>query len=284
MTKKSTFRQYIVMTIGICLIAISAEFFLIPNEIAAGGITGLCVVLNSFIPTVSVEVFSLIINVFLIVGGFKIIGGDFGLKTIYASLGLSGLMWVIQNTVHPGPITGDLMLTAIIAPCLTGTGLALVFSQNASSGGTDIIAKILNKYAKIDIGKCMLIIDAIVTILGAVRFGLDKAMYAIIIIALNGTLIDKVINGFSNCKQIMILSNKSDTISKYIMKDLDRGCTVIAGKGAYSGISTDILYCVLSRKQFMALKSYIKEIDSKAFITVTETHEVFGQGFGSMSV
>ncbi|MEW8955939.1 YitT family protein [Clostridium sp.] len=282
MKRNKTLKEFSIMTLGMFLVAISAEFFLIPNNIVSGGITGLCIVVNNYIPIISVEALSIIINIVLFIVGFIFIGGEFGGKTIYAALGLSGMMWVMKNFLNPVAITSDLMLTAIFAPVLTGTGLALVFSQNASTGGTDIIAKIVNKYIKLDIGKCMLIIDAIVTIMGAITFGFEKAMYAIIIVFLNGTIIDKVINGFNICKQIMILSHSNDKIRDYIMNEINRGCTVVPGRGAYSGVETDILYSVLSRKQFIQLKAFIKDIDPSAFIIVVDAHEVLGQGFGSI--
>lgn len=279
MKSKISMKEFGIMTLGMLLIAISAEYFLIPNNVAAGGITGFCVVLNHYIPLMSIEAYTFVFNILLFIVGFIFIGGNFGLKTIYAALGLTGMMWCMKNFLHPVAVTHDLMLNAVFAPLLTGTGLALVFNQGASTGGTDIIAKILNKYAKIDIGKCMLFIDAMVVIAGGVTFGWDKAMYAIITVFLNGTIIDKVIQGFKSCKQVFIMTKKEDEIKDYIIKDLNRGCTIFTGTGAYTGSESSVLYTVLSRKQFIKLKSFIKAKDEEAFITVNEAHEVLGQGF-----
>lgn len=279
MKKKNTLKEYSIMTLGMILIAISVEFFVIPNDLASGGITGFCVVLNHYVPIISVEVFTFIFNIILFIVGFIFIGGSFGVKTIYAALGLSGLMWLIKNTINPQLITNDLMLSSIFSSALTGSGLALIFSQGASSGGTDIIAKILNKYLRLDIGKSMQVVDFVVVILGAITFGWEKGMYSLIIVFMNGFIIDKVLAGFNNCKQIMIMSEKNEFIKDFIMNDLKRGCTIISAKGAYSDTETDILYCVANRKQFLDLKTFIKENDPRAFIIVNEAHEVMGEGF-----
>lgn len=282
MKNKNVIKEFLIMTLGMILIAFSAEYFLIPNSIAAGGLTGFCVVFNHYIPVLSIEAYTFVFNIVLFIVGFIFIGRNFGAKTIYAALGLTGIMWCMKNFLHPVAITHDLMLNSIIAPVLTGTGLALVFSQGASSGGTDIIAKILNKYVKLDIGKCMLCIDGMVVIAGGLTFGWDKGMYAIITVFLNGTIIDKVIEGFKSCKQVFIMSKNEEEIKNYIINDLKRGCTIFTGKGAYTGSESSIIYSVLSRKQFIKLKAFIKAKDEGAFITVNEAHEVLGEGFADI--
>lgn len=280
MNKK--FKEYIIMTLGMLMVAISVEFFVIPNNMASGGITGFSVVVNNYIPALSVEALTFIFNIILFIIGFIFIGGSFGVKTLYGALGISALMWIIKTVFNPQAITNDLMINAIFASALTGTGLALVFSQDASTGGTDIIAKILNKYLKLDMGKSMQVVDMIVVVLGGLTFGWEKGMYSLVIVFMNGFIIDKVIAGFNNCKEMLIMSSKNDEIKTFIMNDVNRGCTIIPAKGAYSGQETDMIYCVVNRKQFLDIKKFIKEIDSDAFITVSEAHEVLGKGFDSL--
>ncbi|WP_055666551.1 YitT family protein [Desnuesiella massiliensis] len=276
---KKAIKEYLYITLGMCMIIISAEYFIIPNNIAGGGVTGLSVILHYYFPAISVEIFYFLLNIILFIIGFIFIGKSFGVKTLYAAFGLSGGMWLVKNMLNPTAITKDLILAVIFGSLLTGSGLAIVFNQNASTGGTDIIAKILNKYISFDMGKAMFSVDIIVTILCGITFGWEVGMYALLFVMLIGLIIDRVIEGFNVCKQVMIMSAKNEDIRRFIMEDLDRGCTIFNGKGGYSGEETYVLYSVLSRKEFIRLKHYLKEVDPKAFITVNEVHEVLGEGF-----
>lgn len=276
---KKAIKEYLYITLGMCMIIISAEYFIIPNNIAGGGVTGLSVILHYYFPAISVEIFYFLLNIILFIIGFIFIGKSFGVKTLYAAFGLSGGMWLVKNMLNPTAITKDLILAVIFGSLLTGSGLAIVFNQNASTGGTDIIAKILNKYISFDMGKAMFSVDIIVTIMCGITFGWEVGMYALLFVMLIGLIIDRVIEGFNVCKQVMIMSAKNEDIRRFIMEDLDRGCTIFNGKGGYSGEETYVLYSVLSRKEFIRLKHYLKEVDPKAFITVNEVHEVLGEGF-----
>lgn len=279
---KKVFKEYAFITLGILLVAIAVEYFFIPNKIAEGGVTGLSIVLHHYIPSISIELLSLILNIILFIVGFLVLGGSFGLKTIYSALGLSTIMWIIKSTLNPGSLTDNLLLATIIGTLIAAAGLAIVFNQNASTGGTDIIAKIINKYFHIDIGKSLFSVDLFVTLAGALTFGWEIGMYAFLSVLLNGTTIDKVIDGFKACKQVMIVSSKNYEISKFIIEELERGCTIFNGKGGYTGEDTYILYSVVGRKEFIRLKNFIKETDPRAFITVNEVHEVLGEGFGDI--
>ncbi len=276
---KKTVKEYVLITIGIILVAFAVEYFFIPNKIAEGGVTGISIILNHYIPDISIELLSLILNIILFVVGFLAIGGNFGVKTIYSALGLSSFMWIIKSTLHPYSITSDLLLATLFGTLISATGMAIVFNQNASTGGTDIIAKIINKYFHLDIGKSLLSVDLVVTTLCGITFGWDIGMYALFSVLINGTAIDKIIDGFNACKQVMIVSEKNEDIMKFIMEELERGCTLFDGKGAYTGKDTYVLYSVVGRKEFIRLRNFIKEVDPKAFITVNEVHEVLGEGF-----
>ncbi len=274
---KEGLREYILILIGVFLVAISLEYFFIPNNIAAGGLTGLAIVINHYIPSISTGPLVFIMDLFLFVIGFIFLGKNFGVKTIVSSFSLAGMMTIIETYFNPKAITNDLMLAAIFGTFITAIGMAIVFNANASTGGTDTIAKILNKFFHIDIGKSLLAVDFIVTLLGAVTFGINIGLYgllSVIIIA-----IDKVIEGFQVCKEVTVISTKSDEIGKFIMDELERGCTFLKGVGGFSGKDTYILYAVLGRNEFIKLKQYISKIDPKAFITVGEVHEVMGEGF-----
>jgi uncharacterized membrane-anchored protein YitT (DUF2179 family) len=274
------FREYMLITIGFILVSFSLELFLVPNKIAAGGVTGIAIIVNSLFPILDVGILMLIMNVILFVLGFLIIGNKFGGKSIYASLGLSGTIWIMDKLqLYNHVLTKDLLLASIFGTLLGGMGMAMVFNQNASTGGTDILAKILNKFFHWDIGKSLLVVDFMVTLFAAVTFGADVALYALLCVIMNGFVIDNIISGVNTSKEIMIISSKIDKISKYIIEELDRGCTVIHGTGGFSAKQTNILYTVLHRKQFIKLKKFIKEVDRRAFITVSESREVLGEGF-----
>jgi uncharacterized membrane-anchored protein YitT (DUF2179 family) len=191
-------------------------------------------------------------------------------------------MIFIEQFFKPFALTNDLMLATIFGAAITAFGMGIIFNVNASTGGTDIIAKVLNKYFNIDVGKSLLVVDFIITLLGAVTFGLDKGFYAILSVVMNGILIDKVIEGFNKCKEVVIISTENKKISRFILEDLDRGCTYLKGIGAFSGEETRVIYAVLGRSEFIRLKQYISKIDPQAFITVGEVHEVMGEGFGDL--
>ncbi|WP_294403405.1 YitT family protein [uncultured Clostridium sp.] len=272
-------KSYLIITFGIILVAISVEYFFAPNNLAAGGVTGAAIVINALFPILSVGVLTLIMNAALFVVAFMFIDGNFGVKTIYASLGLSVILWIIEKFFNPIPITTDVMMATIFGTIISAVGMAIVFNENASTGGTDILAKILNKFFHLDIGKSLLIVDFIITSASAIVFGIDLGLYAVLSVILLGILVDRFIEGFNSCKSIFIISDKNKEISRYIMNELDRGCTFLRSEGGYTKNEGNVLYAVVSRKQFIKLKNYIKEIDYTAFIAVGEVHEVLGEGF-----
>lgn len=277
--KAKKFKEYIVITLGIILVALSIEYFFAPNNIAAGGVTGAAIVINAIMPNLSIGIITLVLNVILFLVAFAFVDGNFGVKTIYASLGLSILLWIIEKFLNPMAISNDLIMVTVFGTLISAIGMALVFNENASTGGTDILAKILNKFFHLDIGKSLLVVDFVITFASALVFGIDLALYSMLSVILLGIIVDRLIEGFNICKSVFIISRHNDKISKFIIDTLDRGCTFLNGTGAYTGETNNILYAVVSRNQFIKLKKFIKEIDPEAFITVGEVHEVLGEGF-----
>ena len=261
------------------MVSISVEYFFAPNNLAAGGVTGAAIVMNAIFPNLSVGVLTLIMNVALFAVAFMFIDGNFGVKTIYSSLGLSVILWIIEKFLNPIALTTDILMATIFGSIISAIGMAIVFNENASTGGTDILAKILNKFFHLDIGKSLLIVDFVITFASALVFGIDLGLYAILSVILLGILVDRFIEGFNSCKSIFIISSKNKEISQYIMNELERGCTFLKGEGAYTGRASNVLYAVVNRNQFVRLKNYIKQIDNDAFIAVGEVHEVLGEGF-----
>lgn len=278
---KKFIRDYGVITIGVILITASLEFFFYPNNIASGGVSGLALILESLFG-ISPGVTLTVLNVLLFALAFWLIGGSFGVKSIYASFGLSAVIWLYERFYNPIAVTNNLLLATVFGSVISALGLALVFNKNSSTGGTSIIAKILNKYLHIDIGESLLMSDFVVTILAIYAFGVELGLYGLISVYLTGTLVDKFIDGFNLCKSVVIISDKCEEIGEYIIKKLERSFTYLHGSRGYSKLDTKLIYTIISRKQFIMLRNHIKEIDSKAFIAVTDAREVLGEGFADL--
>jgi uncharacterized membrane-anchored protein YitT (DUF2179 family) len=272
-------KEFFIITLGFILVSIAVQYFYVPNNISGGGITGIAMVINYYIPSIPMGLLMIIMNIILFIVAFFVVGGNFGGKTLYAAFGLSFSMWVIEKFLKPHALTTDPMLAAVIGTTMLGIGLGIVFSQNASTGGTDILAKILNKFFHWHMGRCMQSVDIIVVILCAMAFGISKGLYAVVCVMLNGIIIDKVIEGFNSAKAVAIFTNESDVIKSYIVNEVNRGCTVFEGKGGYTNEEKKVIYCVMDRTQLIKLRTYIKLVDKDAFIIVSEAHEVLGQGF-----
>ncbi|CDF57704.1 YitT family protein [Thermobrachium celere] len=277
---KKAVKEYVLITLGIFLVAVGIYYFLVPSDLAAGGVSGLAIVINKFFPAIPVGLLMLGMNIVLFIIAFIVIGSNFGAKTIYSSLGLSAMIWCLER-IYPisQPIVDDLLLQLLFGILISGIGMGIVFNQNASTGGTDIIAKIINKFFHIDIGKSLLLSDFLITLAAGLTFGPKIGMYALLGVVINGLVIDNVIQGLNVCKQVTIISEKSEEIKKYIIEELGRGVTIYDGRGAYTGEKKEVLMTIISRKEFIRLREYIKELDKRAFISVSNVHEVLGEGF-----
>lgn len=203
-------QEYIVVTIGVILVAIGIQYFFTPNDIAAGGLSGLALIVNYYVPSLSLGVIIFIGNLILFAISFILIGGDFGLKTIYASFMLSVVIDFMDKVLNSTALTTNLLAAAIGGTLVSAIGLAMAFAANASTGGTDILAKILNKYTTFNIGISLLIVDLFIAIMGGFTFGLKKGIYSILVIVLNGLLIDRVLEKIEKKKQIKIQESKKE--------------------------------------------------------------------------
>ncbi|WP_312653106.1 YitT family protein [Proteiniclasticum sp.] len=273
------YKEYILITFGSALVALAIQLFFVPNQIAPGGVSGIGLVMNSLTPGISVSTYVIGLNILLFLLAFRLLGGGFGFKTLYASFSLSIIMWVIENVIRPEAITDDLMLSSILGILLLGTGLGIVFNQDASTGGTDILAKILNRYMNLSMGLSMTIIDLMVVVLVAFFFGLERGLYAGLATFLNGIVIDRVVGGFNEKKQVFIITSDKDEVKSFIVNHIQRGATIFTGEGGFSGAENHVIYTVLSTKEFVTLKTFLREEHPDSFVTVSSTTEVLGQGF-----
>ncbi len=280
---KKEIKDYLLITFGLILIAIGIHFFLVPHNLAAGGLTGLAMVINYYVPTLSIGLIMLVGNIFFFAIGFIFIGKGFGTRTIYASLMLSVIISILEKIIPvTKPISDDILINLVFGILVGSIGMAIVFNKNASTGGTDIPAKILNKYAHVDIGRGLLIIDFIVTILAVIAFGATTGMYALLGVIINGAMVDYVIDGLNINKRVEITSNFSEEIRKFIINDLNRSATIYSAMGAYQLEKRDIIVTVIDKKEFIRLKDFIKNTDPNAFIITHNVHEVLGEGFGDI--
>lgn len=270
--------KYIGMTIGVALIATSINIFLQPHAFAPGGTSGISIILNEatsgFIP---VWFANLALNIPIFIAGLLALGKTFGAKSIYGILSLSFFIWLIPSV----ETTSDLLLASIFGGVILGLGVGIVFRSGGTTGGSDTLGLLLNRqYPGIGISQFMLLIDSIVVIgSGIVTRNLEIPLYSIIVIYISSRVIDLVLNGIGYAKAVHIISDQPEKIGKSIMENLNRGVTVLKGKGFYTGKDKEVLLCIISRSQIVKLKDLVNDIDKSAFVMVTDATEVLGEGF-----
>lgn len=262
---------------GVGFSAIALNMFLIPNKIAAGGITGLATVLH-YLVGVPVGATTLVLNVPLIFIAMRLFGLKFGVNTIFGAVLLA---MAIDLTAPFIPVlTNDLLLSAIFGGIMDGIGIGLVFRFNGTTAGTDLAAAIINRLTKLSLGQALLAVDFFVITSAGIAFArVELALYALIALFVTTQIVDLVQEGRSTAKAFFIMSDKTEEITAAILNDLDRGVTYIEGKGGYTQNVRDVLLCVVPTSQVTVLKDIIAQIDFRAFVIVTDAHDVLGEGF-----
>lgn len=270
-------KDYALIVIGCLLVALSINMLLEPNKIAPGGVSGVGIVLYHLFGF-PVGTTMLVLNVPLFILGIRNLGGSFGARTLFATVIVSG---IIDFTTFLPVITEDPLLASLYGGAIMGVGLGLVFRSGATTGGTDLAAKILHRFIPFfTLGQLLLFIDFAVIVFAAVVFkNYDLALYAMVTMFVASQIIDGLLEGVNFAKAIFIISSKSQFIAERILKDLDRGVTGLDGKGMYTGQDKMVLLCVLPRGEIPALKAIVSEIDKDAFIILTDVREVLGEGF-----
>lgn len=273
-------KQYLIITLGSFFISGSVYFFLAPSKLAVGGISGLSIVIKELMANVPIGFIMLTLNTIMFIIGFLVLGKSFGIKTIYSSLVISLSMLLYEKIVPViGIISQDMLIVLIFGMALTSVGQAMIFNQDASSGGTDIIAKIITKFFPVNIGRALQIADFFVICAAIGVFGIEKGLYALLGIIINGFLVDYIVAGFNVSKYVTIISSKTKEVNQYIINDLNRSATVYPAKGAYSNSDREVITTVVNRREFIKLKNTIRVVDPNAFVTVQQLHEVMGEGF-----
>jgi len=277
---KNFIRRFMMINLGVIIMGGGLFLFLIPSNLAVGGVTGLAMVIQNYIPSINLGLLMGVFNIILFLLAFTIIGSEFGGYTIYCSFLLSGVIGLLDYIVpNYHGVVDDFFLNLIFGIIIQGIGMAIVFYENASTGGTDIIAKIINKFSRLEIGRALFLSDALITLVAGFAFGPTLGLYAFLGIMINGLIIDKVIAGFETKIHALIISDNNEVLANYIHNVLRRGTTYLNGMGGYSMDDKKILSVVLSRKEYMQLKRFVTETDPNAFISVTFIYEVLGEGF-----
>ena len=289
-----SWKDYIWIFFGCTLTALAINIFLVPYRIAPGGVTGIATVIyyaiNKVIP---VGVIMLLLNFPLFLSGYRYIGKRFFIRTLFATIVLSGIVdlgkpltdmfvqkYLIVAETAPGP---DLLLYSIFGGGIMGIGLGLVFKFGATTGGTDLAARVVKHFAPAHtMGQIILVIDSIVVVIAAVVFkSFQLGLYAIAALFVSAKVVDAILEGINYAKALFIISDKSEDIAQRIMHDMDRGVTGLKGKGMYTGLDRQVLFCVVQRGQLPQIKRIVRSIDADAFLILTDAREVLGEGFGN---
>ncbi len=281
MIKNKKIKEFLLMNLGTVLMGFAIYFFKFPNNFSTGGVSGISTLLSPFIAGMSPGLIMMIINVLLLGVGFILIGHDFTFKTVYCSLLLSGVTYVMEFIVPmPHPFTNDKLLELVFAIFMTGAGSAILFNIGASTGGTDIVAMIIKKYTQMNISKALFYADIVIVALSFVVFGIQTWLYSVLGFLCKVFVVNNVIESFNESKYFTIVTEKASEIGEYITTELRRGATMSRKfEGVYSNNSKTLMLTVVRRNQAIKLRNYIKQIDPHAFVIVSNTSDIIGRGF-----
>lgn len=274
--KKFRIRRYIQLIVGILLLAVSFNLFLNPNNIVFGGVSGIAIITKEIF-YINPSTFIFIANLVLLVLSYIVLGKEKTWGSVVGSILFPIFVDLTANiSTYINIGNSEILLSAIFGGIIYGFGAGLVFKAGFTSGGTDIINQILSKYLHISMGNAMLISDGLIVIAGAFVFGLNKLMYALIVIYIIGLLTDKVLLGISDSKAFYIVTEKDNEVKDYILNYLNHGVTIFDARGGFTKERQKMLFCVVPTKEYFKLKEGIHEIDKDAFFVVTDAYEVSG--------
>lgn len=277
---KKQLESYTMTALGSVIFALAFDLFFAANQVAMGGVTGLAQVLNFLEPRLSVGLLAMLLNVPLFLLGWKFIGFHLLASSLF-SLVVSSLAIDGIAALYTFPAM-DPMLSCLCGGALMGVGYGIVFAQGATTGGTDIVARLLKlKFPWLPMGNLMLIPDAVVLALAALVFGrLEAALYGVVALFVSARVTDTVLYGLDTSKVAYIISDSWRQIADTLMREQDRGVTILRGQGAYTGDEKRVLMVAFKQKEIVQVKRVVHELDPKAFMIVCDAHDVLGEGFG----
>lgn len=273
--RKELMKDILLITVGAFIYAFGVNYFFVANKLADGGLAGISVILH-YLFNFNISITYLILNIPLIIMGYKLIGGQFILKTFYGTAMTSLAFRVFQNYLG---VMEDKLIASIFGGLIIGIGLGTIFVGGGSSGGSDILVKILNKYFDIPIGKAFLALDFLVLSALGLLFGKDIFMYTLVGLFISTKAIDFIQDGLDTAKAVIIISDESEKIKDEVMKETGRGVTILNARGGYTNDTKNVLYCIVGRYEVTLVKRIVKNIDRKAFMSISEVSEVLGEGF-----
>ena len=292
---KKWITDYAFILVGTFILAVGYVYFISPHRIVPGGVYGIAIEVHyltvgmfSIWPDgFPIGLFGLLLNIPLTIAGIKILGPRFGVKTIIglmlASFFIDGITYL--RTHGDAPLVDDVLLSCVFGGVLIGFGLGLIFKSRATSGGSDIIAMILAKYTRLQLGRLMIYVDSTIVLLSLIAFkDWHIPLYSWIVIYVTGRAIDITLEGADYHKALLIISKKHEEIKHKLLIDLERGGTYLDGEGMYTGEKKRIIYTVVSRREVAILEEFISKIDPDAFITIMDAKEILGEGFQNLKL
>ena len=278
--KQNPLREWLLITAGILILTVGVYFFKFPNHFSTGGVTGIAIVLGHYIPSITPGTLVTIINVILLIIGFAVFGKSFGIRTVYASLLMSGTLQLLEAIIPlDQPMTSQPLVELMFAVGLPAVGSAILFNLDASSGGTDIIAMILRKYTSLNIGIALLCSDIIITVSACFAFGMETGLFSVLGLIIKSLFMDVVMDNLMIKKCFQIITSAPQPIEDFITGTLHRGATQLHGEGVYSHEGKTILLTVVSRHEAVLLRNFIRKNDPSAFLIITASTEIIGKGF-----
>ncbi len=276
---KQDIYEFIMFTVASAVMVIGIYFFKFPNHFSFGGVSGLSIVLSELLPKTPGSI-NLIINIFLLLLGFVVFGKEFGIKTTYITLLVSFGPSILEK-ISPmdGPLTEQPVLELMFAIALPAFASAVFFNLGASSGGTDIVAMILKKYTKVDIGTALFMSDVMIVISACLVFNVQTGLFSLVGLLAKSLVVDETIENINLAKYFTIICNDPEPIVNFIMNDLGKGATVYKAQGAYGHQEKTVILTILKRQQAVELKNYIRRNQPSAFIAITNSSEIIGKGF-----
>ncbi len=271
--------DYVLILLGAFIQALALRLFLIPADLVSGGISGLAQLFNHY-SGFPIGMMVLIGNIPLFVLGWQYLGGErFALRTVLSIVSFSAFTDVLIFFLPSGGVTDDLLLNTLYGGLLLGIGLGIVYRGRGTSGGTDILGRILNHHFGITISQAYLITDSIVVLGAGFVFGWTKALYGLVLIYVSGLAAEVALQGTNIIRTAIIITTETDAVKKAIFTDLERGVTILSGTGGYTGEPRSVIYCAVSRMEINRLKILVHEIDPKAFMVIGQAQEALGEGF-----
>jgi len=271
--------DFLIILGGVFLQALGMRLFLIPAHLASGGVAGLAQIIN-YHTHFPIGIMVILGNIPLFILGWRYLGGfRFAMRTIFAvvvfSVFVDSLAWILPAN----GLTRDLNLNALYGGVISGIGYGLVYRGKGTSGGSDILGRILNHWKGISISQSYLLTDAGIMLLAGLSFSWENALYAIVSLYISGLAAEAALEGSNVVRTVMIITDKPEEIRMKILHDLERGVTIIPAVGGYSGVTKSILYCVLSRSEIAQIKAMVRQVDPAAFVVISQAHEALGEGF-----